>query len=194
MLLFNISEINLMAKINIAKNLNGEDLNTLISNISLYSNSQSKVSRVDLRSRDPKMDRIKQLSDTDASDYFKAENEKINKESINTNMAIIRQNKARIYKDFDLSFTKNAITGDLNKKITNLSRESADTTIWVIGGPNIIKQTINILEEFYLSRIPGNYGCDTFLPTEIIEKMFEKTWTEKHKTVEFQVWKKRLIK
>lgn len=59
-----ISEINLMAKINIAKNLNGEDLNTLISNISLYSNSQSKVSRVDLRSRDPKMDRIKQLSDT----------------------------------------------------------------------------------------------------------------------------------
>jgi len=59
-----ISKINLMAKINIAKNLNDEDLNTLISNISLYSNSQSKVSRVDLRSRDPKMDRIKQLSDT----------------------------------------------------------------------------------------------------------------------------------
>ena len=59
-----ISEINLMAKINIAKNLNDEDLNTLISNISLYSNSQSKVSRVDLRSRDPKIDRIKQLSET----------------------------------------------------------------------------------------------------------------------------------
>lgn len=59
-----ISEINLMAKINIAKNLNEDDLNILISNISLYSNSQSKVSRVDLRSRDPKMDRIKQLSDT----------------------------------------------------------------------------------------------------------------------------------
>lgn len=59
-----ISAINLMAKINIAKNLNEEDLNTLISNISLYSNSQSKVSRVDLRSRDPKIDRIKQLSDT----------------------------------------------------------------------------------------------------------------------------------
>ena len=59
-----ISSINLMAKINIAKNLNDEDLNSLISNISLYSNSQSKVSRVDLRSRDPKIDRIKQLSDT----------------------------------------------------------------------------------------------------------------------------------
>ena len=66
------------------------------------------------------------------------------------------------------------LSGNLNKKITNLSRESAGTTIWIIGGPNIIKQTINILEEFYLSRIPGNYGCDTFLPTETIEKMVGK--------------------
>jgi hypothetical protein len=50
---------------------------------------------------------------------------------------------------------------------------------------------MSIVEEFYLSRIPGNHGCDTFLPIEKIEKMFEKTWTEKHTAVEFQVWKKR---
>jgi hypothetical protein len=37
---------------------------------------------------------VKQLSDTDASDYFKAENDKINKESINTNMA---KNKRSIF-------------------------------------------------------------------------------------------------
>jgi len=37
---------------------------------------------------------VKQLSGTDASDYFKAENEKINKESINTNMA---KNKRSIF-------------------------------------------------------------------------------------------------
>ena len=59
-----ISDINLMAKINIARNLESEELNNLISNISLYSNSQSKVSRVDLRSRDPRIDKIKKLSQT----------------------------------------------------------------------------------------------------------------------------------
>ena len=32
-------------------------------------------------------------------------------------MATLRQKRARIYKDFDLSFGKNSITGDLNKKL-----------------------------------------------------------------------------
>ena len=32
-------------------------------------------------------------------------------------MANLRQKRARIYKDFDLSFTKNSITGDINKKL-----------------------------------------------------------------------------
>jgi hypothetical protein len=47
-----------------------------------------------------------------------------------------------------------------------------------------------VIEEFYLSRIPGDHGCDTFLPIEKIEKMFKKDWSEKHDTVEFQIWKK----
>ena len=61
------------------------------------------------------------------------------------------------------------LSGDLSKKITNLSKESAGATTWIIGGPNIINQTMDIVEEFYLSRIPGNHDCDTFLPIEKIE-------------------------
>ena len=86
------------------------------------------------------------------------------------------------------------LSGDLSKKIMNLSTESGKATVWIIGGPNIINQTIDVVEEFYLSRIPGKYSCDTFLPIDKIEKMFEKIWKEKHATVEFQVWKKRKTK
>ena len=32
-------------------------------------------------------------------------------------MAILKQKRARIYKDFDLSFGKNSLSGDLNKKL-----------------------------------------------------------------------------
>jgi phage baseplate assembly protein W len=32
-------------------------------------------------------------------------------------MATLKQKRARIYKDFDFAFGKNAITGDLNKKL-----------------------------------------------------------------------------
>ena len=53
-----------------------------------------------------------------------------------------------------------------------------------------IDETIETIEEFYLSRIPGEYSCDGFLSLENIERLFKKTWFEKHEEVEFQIWKK----
>jgi dihydrofolate reductase len=61
----------------------------------------------------------------------------------------------------------------------------------VIGGPKIIEQTLGVIDEFFLSRIPGAYACDTFLPLRKIESLFEKTWTESHDAVTFEIWKKR---
>lgn len=59
-----ISKVKVMAKINVAKDVSEENLNDLISNISEYSNSQSKVTNVDLRSRNPNLNRIKALSES----------------------------------------------------------------------------------------------------------------------------------
>ena len=56
-----------------------------------------------------------------------------------------------------------------------LSEEHPDLITWVIGGPNIIEQTLGVIDEFYLSRIPGAYACDTFLPLKKIESLFERT-------------------
>ena len=45
-------------------------------------------------------------------------------------MALLKQKRARIYKDFDLSFGKNAITGDINKKIdVNAVKQSLKTLV-----------------------------------------------------------------
>ncbi|NRS87838.1 hypothetical protein HNQ02_000748 [Flavobacterium sp. 7E] len=59
-----ISKVKVMAKINVAKNVSEEVLNELISNISEFSNSQSKVTNVDLRSRNPYLNKIKALSES----------------------------------------------------------------------------------------------------------------------------------
>jgi len=59
-----LSKVNVMAKINVAKNNNIEELDTLISNISRYSNAQSRVSNVDLNSRNPELIKLKTLSNT----------------------------------------------------------------------------------------------------------------------------------
>lgn len=58
-----ISKVKVMAKINIAKYSSDQELDQLISNISRYSNAQSRVSAVDLRSRNPQLLKLKNLSE-----------------------------------------------------------------------------------------------------------------------------------
>ena len=57
-----ISKINLMAKINIAKDVSIDEMNELITNISRYSNTQTKVSKVDLKTSNNELKTIKKLS------------------------------------------------------------------------------------------------------------------------------------
>lgn len=59
-----ITKIRVMAKINVAKNATEDELDELISNISTYSNAQSRVSKVDLRSRSTQLVKLKALSES----------------------------------------------------------------------------------------------------------------------------------
>ena len=54
------------------------------------------------------------------------------------------------------------ICGDLPSELKKLKEEYTNKTIWVIGGPNIIEQTIESIEEFYLSRILGSIITTAF--------------------------------
>ena len=84
------------------------------------------------------------------------------------------------------------ISGNLNNEITHIDYINEGVTTWVIGGPNIIEQTLGVIDEFYLSRIPGAYACDTFLPLKKIESLFERSWVDDtNDGVTFEIWKKR---
>jgi dihydrofolate reductase len=84
------------------------------------------------------------------------------------------------------------ISGDLNLSVQRLAEEHPDLITWVIGGPNIIEQTLGVIDEFYLSRIPGAYACDTFLPLKKIESLFERTYIDdSNELVTFEIWTKR---
>ena len=82
------------------------------------------------------------------------------------------------------------INGDINAHLRSFEYVNEGIITWVIGGPKIIEQTLDVIDEFYLSRIPGAYACDTFLPLKKIESLFELTWNEDHGDVEFQIWSK----
>jgi len=53
--------------------------------------------------------------------------------------------------------------GDVSDEILRLEKQYVEKDIFIIGGPEIIKQTFNLFKEFYLTRIYGNFNCDKFI-------------------------------
>jgi hypothetical protein len=105
---FDISKVKVMAKINVAKEATDEELEELISNISTYSNAQSRVSKVDLRSRNPQLVRIKSLSESVMTPSGKKWFFERAKGEFNTKLRIAGSNKRRLAKEYptDKRFSK----------------------------------------------------------------------------------------
>lgn len=99
---FDISKVKVMAKINVAKEATEEELDELISNISKFSNAQSRVSLVDLRSRNPQLIRIKSLSESVMTPSGKKWFFERAKGEFNTKMRIAGSNKNRIAKEYPI--------------------------------------------------------------------------------------------
>ena len=83
------------------------------------------------------------------------------------------------------------ISGDLNEELKKLEEMCPGLIVWAIGGPNMIEQSLGVIDEFYISRIPGDYDCDTHLPLKKIETLFKLDFEEVHEEVIFQIWRKR---
>lgn len=97
---FDISKVKVMAKINVAKETNDDELENLISKISNYSNAQSRVSNVDLRSRNPQLVRIKSLSESVMTPSGKKWFFERAKGEFNTKLRIAGSNKNRLAKEY----------------------------------------------------------------------------------------------
>ena len=44
--------------------------------------------------------------------------------------------------------------------------------VWIIGGAQLVEHCLDVIDEFYLSRIQSIYNCDTFLPADLIMDKF----------------------
>lgn len=97
---FDIGKIKVMAKINVAKSGSEEELEELISNISTFSNAQSKVSKVDLRSRNPQLIKLKALSESVITPTGQKWFFERSKGEFNTLVRVAGSNKNRVLKDY----------------------------------------------------------------------------------------------
>ena len=83
------------------------------------------------------------------------------------------------------------INGDVVEGIRSVEQKYSGLITWIIGGPKIIEQTLDIIDEFYISRIPGEFECDAFLPLDRIKEQFTMRSAESHPEVRFEVWEKK---
>ena len=86
----------------------------------------------------------------------------------------------------DYYFSENII-----QNIKDIEIRYRNKDIFIIGGAEIINLTFDIIQEFYLTRIYGNYSCEKFLNVSLIEKnmkMIKKIDCDT--TCHFEIWAK----
>ena len=83
------------------------------------------------------------------------------------------------------------ISGKVNNEIQNIQSKYINKDIFIIGGSEIINLTFNLLEQFNLTRIYGNYNCEKFIDVSLIENnlnMIKKI--DGDSTCHFEIWEK----
>lgn len=158
---FNINKVKVMAKINVAKNVSEESLDDLISKISQYSNSQSKVSNVDLRSRNPQLTKLKTLSESIITPTGRKWFFEKSKGDFNTKLRIAGSAKSRIEKEFPKQhrFSKEELGkyftawGDQPYIVKKGGEKVFRHFIEELGGEGNDKKAVDINRSFYESLI-----------------------------------------
>ena len=83
------------------------------------------------------------------------------------------------------------VSEDIVNSIVNLSIKYSHKDIFIIGGAKILTQLFELVEEFYLTRIYGNFDCDKNIDLpKIQESMNMINKIENDETCHFEIWKK----
>ena len=54
--------------------------------------------------------------------------------------------------------------------------------IWIIGGATLLSGCMDMIDEFWLNHVPGNFECDVFLPRDLIMAQFVQADVEQYNT------------
>ena len=83
------------------------------------------------------------------------------------------------------------ISGNVMNKIEDIHKKYENKDVFIIGGSEIINSTIDMIQEFYLTRIYGIYNSEKFIDISLIEnnmKMIKKI--DGDDSCHFEIWKR----
>ena len=83
------------------------------------------------------------------------------------------------------------ISNDLVNNLNIIKNKYSNKIVWIIGGPNLLEQLIADINEFYLTRIYGDFLCDTNFDINKLKKEMQMVKKiESDNTCHFEIWKK----
>lgn len=65
------------------------------------------------------------------------------------------------------------IVDEVADNLHNLDDTNPDIDVFVIGGAKLFTSVIDEIEILHLTRIAGNFDCDTFIPLDLIKEKFD---------------------
>lgn len=66
------------------------------------------------------------------------------------------------------------VTENVLKSIQEIHENEHGHDIWIIGGANLLEQSMPIIERLYLTIMPEKYYCDTFIPLKDILRSMDE--------------------
>jgi dihydrofolate reductase len=67
------------------------------------------------------------------------------------------------------------ISGDLTDQVLDLEKQHSKQTIWIVGGPNLLEECVDILDEVHLTHFKGSYKIDTKIDLKMFLRGFAMT-------------------
>lgn len=78
--------------------------------------------------------------------------------------------------------------GSMPDLISVMKKEYPDLKIWIIGGADIYRQTMGLCDNIYVTKIPGNYDCDTFVPMNKHLLQYVEMAKKEQDGLTFSIW------
>ena len=79
-------------------------------------------------------------------------------------------------------------SGDVKVILKHLVELYPDKDIFVIGGANVLQQAAGVFDKIYLTKIPGNYECDTKVSLDDLLKDFSLVEIKDLQTAKVEIY------
>lgn len=80
--------------------------------------------------------------------------------------------------------------GDMSSLVNVLKKDYPDLKIWFIGGADIYRQALPHCDNVYVTRFPGDYGCDVFMPLSSHLADYVEVAKKEQCGLTFSIWKR----